>query len=171
VSLDEAKAWLKIDGTAEDTLLTSAILASTQECESYTGLSFITRTRTITLSSFKRNIILPYGPVTAITSIVYKDSDDGDQTVDGSDYTLSIQGGVAFIRTLDTWPDTNEVLNNVVVTYVAGYADAAAVPEVIKLGVKQLLAFHYENRGDTQSNSDLWMHTLDTVKVYWNAEC
>jgi hypothetical protein len=58
----------------------------------------------------------------------------------------------------------------VVLTYVAGYADAASVPEVIKIAIKQKIALDYEKRGDDGSNSDAWMRTLDTVKVYWNAE-
>lgn len=171
VSLAEVKAWLKIDGTDEDTLLESLIVSATAECEAYSGLSFITRTRTVKLSSFSgKDVILPYGPVTELTSIEYTDEDDAPQTIADSDYTVDIASGLARVRVTESWPYTNRSLSNVVLTYVAGYADAASVPEVIKTAIKQKIALDYEKRGDDGSNSDTWRRTLDTVKVYWNAE-
>jgi uncharacterized phiE125 gp8 family phage protein len=171
VSLVEVKAWLKIDGTDEDTLLTSLIASATAECEAYSGLSFITRSRIVKLSSFRgKDLILPYGPVTALTSIVYTDEDEVNQTIDTADYTVDIASGLARVRVTESWPYTNLGLSNVVVTYVAGYANAAAVPEVIKTGIKKKIALDYEKRGDESADSDAWMKTLDAVKVYWNAE-
>lgn len=171
VSLTEVKTWLKIDGTDEDTLLTSLIASATAECEAYSGLSFITRTRTVKLTSFYgKDVILPYGPVTTLTSVAYLDENDASQEVDSGDYTLDTASGLSKVRVTDSWPHTNLVLNNVTVTYVAGYADAASVPELIKTAVKQRIAVDFEKRGDTDDRSDAWMRTLDSVKVYWNAE-
>lgn len=170
VSLEEVKVWLKIDGDDEDDLLTALTASATAECEAYAGLSFITRTRTVRLSSLRGDVVLPYGPVTALTSIVYKDDEDQDQTIDASDYTVDTASGLSRVRITESWPQTNGVLNNVLVTYVAGFADASSVPEVIKLAVKKRIAFHYEKRGDEKAESTDWMDLLDTVKVYWNAE-
>jgi uncharacterized phiE125 gp8 family phage protein len=171
VSLDEVKAWLKIDGTAEDTLLTSLISSATAECEAYAGLSFITRSRTVKLTSFKgRDLLLPYGPVTALTSIKYFDEDDVEQTISSGDYTLDTASGLSKVRVTESWPYTNLILNNVTAIYVAGYANAAAVPEIIKTAIKKRIAFHYEHRGDEAVDSGDWMLALDPVKVYWNAE-
>ena len=171
VSLVEMKAWLKIDGTDEDTLLTSLIASATAECEAYSGLSFITRSRIVKLSSFNgRDIILPYGPVTALTSIAYLDEDDAAATVDAADYSLDIASSLARMRVTESWPYTNRTLSNVVVTYVAGYANAAAVPEVIKTAIKKKVTLDFQKRGDEAEDSDAWMRTLDPVKVYWNAE-
>lgn len=171
VSLSEVKAWLKIDSDDEDTLLSSLIASATAECEAYSGLSFITRSRTVSLTSFNgRDLILPYGPVTAITSIAYMDSDDVPGTIDSSDYTLDTKSKLAKIRITESWPHTNRILNNVTVTYVAGYANAAAVPEIAKTAIKKRIAFHYERRGDESAESSDWMDLLDTIKVYWSAE-
>jgi len=171
VSLEEVKTWLKIDSSSEDVLLTSLIASATAECEAYAGLSFITRTRTVSLTALiGKEVLLPYGPVTALTSIVYSDQDDGSQTIDSGDYSVDIASGLARVRVTDTWPSTNLSLSNVVITYVAGYANAAAVPEIIKTAVKKKIAVDYEKRGDTMENSDAWMKTLDPIKVYWNAE-
>jgi len=45
-----------------------------------------------------------------------------------------------------SWPDTRDQINAVAVRYVAGYADAAAVPEGIKQWIKLQIASMYENR-------------------------
>jgi uncharacterized phiE125 gp8 family phage protein len=171
VSLVEVKSWLKIDSDGEDDLLTSLIASATAECEAYAGLSFITRTRTVSLTHFHgKDILLPYGPVTSLTSIEYIDQDDADQTIDSGDYSVDIASGLASVRVTETWPYTNRTLSNVVVTYVAGYANAAAVPEIIKTAIKKKVAFDYEKRGDSAEDSDAWRNTLDPIKVYWNAE-
>jgi uncharacterized phiE125 gp8 family phage protein len=168
ITLTEAKAWLKVDGTDDDALLTSLITAARIACENYAGLSFITQTRTVKLDRFCGDVILPYGPVASVTSVAYKKEDDTDGTINSSDYTLDIQSGLSKIRiNEDGWPYTNRTLNNVVVTYVAG---AGAATEIMKLGVKQKLAVDYEKRGDTNEESEAWMSTLDLIKVYWNAE-
>lgn len=171
VNLEDVKAHLRVDGTEDDALILSLIKVAINECEAYAGLSFITQTRTVKLDYFNgSDVILPYGPVTSVTSVTYYDGDDVQQTVDAADYTLDTQSGLSKIRVTESWPSTNVTLNNVVVTYVAGYADQASVPEVIKLAIKERVLFHYQHRGDEQAESFHWMDLLDTVKVYWNAE-
>jgi hypothetical protein len=46
----------------------------------------------------------------------------------------------------DTWPDTRAQINAVAVRYVAGYANAAAVPDSIKAWIKLQVSAMYENR-------------------------
>ena len=174
ITVDEAKIHLRVDGTDEDTYIASLIKVATSLCEAYAGLSFITRTRTIKVDSFYgKDLILPYGPVTAITSIEYVDSDDASQTIDSGDYTLDMSSGMAKVRVTESWPYTNLTLNNVVITYVAGRATAADVPEIVKQAIKATVANLFENRGESEKPGGLsWlaMDLLDTVKVYWNAE-
>ena len=46
----------------------------------------------------------------------------------------------------DPWPETAGIMNAVEVTYVAGFVNAAAVPELLKHGIKFYVAHLYENR-------------------------
>lgn len=171
VWLSEAKAHLNIDGTDQDDMIAKKIMAATAMCEKYAGLSFITQTRRIALDKFYcDDITLPYGPVVSITDFTYHDSDDAQQSVDPGDYTLDNHSTLAKIRVLETWPTTNQVLNNVVIDYVCG-SIPADVPYEAKEAVLRLTTRLYENRGDvgeglmTEDVTDL----LDMIKVYWYA--
>ena len=174
VTKEEAKIHLRVDGTTEDTYIESLIKVATTLCEAYAGLSFMERERTIKIDSFYgKDLILPYGPVTTLDSIEYIDDDDAPQVVPEADYTLDMSSGIAKVRITDSWPTSNRTLNNVVITYTAGYADAADVSEVVKQAIKSTVAMMYEHRGDEEKPGGLsWlaMDLLDTVKVYWNAE-
>lgn len=177
VTPTEAKAFLRVDGTDEEALITSLITVARQVCEADAGLSFIAQTRTVKLDRFCGDIILPYGPVTAVTSVAYVDGDDANHTLDSGRYTIDTQSGLSKIRVdSDGWPDTNSGMNNVVVTYTAGYTNAAAVPAVIKQAILLTVATLFENRQNVVLGSTAslvpWtaQRLLDTVRVYWNAE-
>jgi uncharacterized phiE125 gp8 family phage protein len=169
ITVEEAKAWLKVDGTDENALITSLITSARIACENYAGLSFITQTRVVKLDRFCGDLVLPYGPVDPESiEVVYLDGDDVETTFDPANYYIDVQSGLAKLRVNDSgWPDTSRTLNNVVVTYDAGEAEAS---ELVKLAIKKRLALDYEKRGDTNENSDSWMELLDNIKVYWNAE-
>lgn len=174
VTLDEAKAWCKVDGTDEDAIFTRLIKVARIMCESYAGLSFITQTRVVKLDRFNcRDVILPYGPVTAVTAFVYKDGNGDVQTVASDTYILDTQSALAKVRVTDAWPDTDQTLNNVEITYTAGSASA---PDVAKQAILMQVATMYENRQDeiVGASSNVINYSsqmlLDTIKVYWNAE-
>ncbi|MBN9265961.1 MAG: phage gp6-like head-tail connector protein [Hyphomicrobium sp.] len=70
VTLDELKAWAKIDSADEDALLTSLIAAARDAAEQYLRRALITQTVRLTLDLDGRGIDLPEGvydlPVSAI---------------------------------------------------------------------------------------------------------
>lgn len=172
VSVTEAKAHLRIDDTDSDTYIEGLIKAARQMCEHYTGLSFITQTREAIMDKFpcgSKDISLPYGPVISVTSVTYTDSDgDAVPLTANDDYRVDIYGGR--IQAVDGWFDTDGSNNAVIVEYVAGYANAAAVPQVIKQAILFQVAAMYENRGDAGDLTYTSWNLLDTVKVFWYAD-
>jgi uncharacterized phiE125 gp8 family phage protein len=173
VTLEEVKTHLRIDGSDEDSYLTSLIVVARTICEAYAGLSFLTQTRVVKLDKLCGDVILPYGPVQSVSDFIYLDGDGTEQAIASDTYTLDTQSGLTKIRVTENWPDTNRTLNNVAITYVAGYE---TVPEVIKHAIKMQVATLYENRQDEVVGQVGHMigwssqALLDTVKVYWNAE-
>lgn len=172
ITLDEAKAWIKVDGTDEDARITSLITSARRICEAYAGLSFLAQTRQVKLDKFPcGDIILPYGPVTGVTSVEYIDGDDADQTLDSDRYSVDSHSGLAKLRVdEDGWPDTNRSLSNVVVEYEAG---PDTMDPIAKEATLKTIARLYEKRGDSDDGpvlTDDITSLLDLIKVYWNAE-
>ena len=52
------------------------------------------------------------------------------------------------LRTGETFPTALRVANAIEVIYVVGYASAFAIPEPIRIGMLQHIAYMYEHRGD-----------------------
>ena len=152
VSLSDLKAHCRVDISADDDYLTALITVARQYCEKQTARSFITQTRTLSLDHFPHDgsaIELPYGPVQSITSIGYTDTDNESATWTASLYQSDLTSLVARIAPVwgEVYPSTYDVFNAVVVTYDAGYGDAASnVPGPIKQAIKLLAAHLYAHR-------------------------
>lgn len=166
VTLEEAKAYLKVEGTDEDTLITSLIKAATRLCESYAGLSFTSQTRTVALDYFPygKGIPLPYGPVAEVDSFEYVDSNGDDETLAvDTGYVIDNTGSVYLLNAYDSWPDGS----GAIITYEAGFE---VTPDEIKVAVLQCVANLYEMRQGEGDPLNWSVRTLlDAYKVYWNA--
>lgn len=113
-----------------------------------------------------KSLIIPRPPLISVTSVIYTDSGDTDNTLSSSDYgvdTVSEPGRVV-LNYGEVWPSTTLATNNPIkVTFVAGYGDKIAdVPEDIKLAMKVMMAEMYENREDTVAVRSL--QKLDTIE-------
>lgn len=172
VTLSDAKVHCRVDGSDEDQLIQSKMKTARRMCEAYAGLSFAPQTRIVRMDKFKRNLILPYGPVLEVTGFTYLDGDGVEQNVAAEDYVIDVESGITRMRPVEDWPDSYGTLNNVAITYTTGYAPND-VPEEVKEAILKTTARLYANRGDDDSGSVMTpeiMDLLDTVKVYWDAE-
>jgi len=174
VTLDEMKVFARVDFEDDDLLLTSLMKSARVKIERWLGRALITQTRTFILSdsgfASSGKIILPNPNVQSISSVTYYDASEVSQTASSALYRLvngSDPDNEAFIELLvnQTWPTAtaNRELPWTV-TYVCGYgADAEAIPEEIKLGIKMLTATWYEHRelvvvGATTNNMPFSTH-------------
>lgn len=156
----EAKAHAKIEIDYDDALISAMIARARQMVENATGRALITQTWTATLdrwadsggasesdswpfsvSPTTRRIELEHLPVASITSLVV----DG-VTIASTNYAL--RGDELYIKT-DVVDSTAELGGGIVITFVAGYGAAAAVPEAIKIAILMLVAHLYEAREAT----------------------
>ena len=145
----EAKAFLKVDTTADDTIIDNLVAAATQSCQVYTNQYFI-RTTVEQYSDGWGSIGTLYkSPVSSITSITYYDSDNALQTLDSTNYIVDSVSKPARIG-LDVGgvlPNLADRINAVIVKYTAGYGTTSAdVPEGIKQAILLTLGNWYENR-------------------------
>lgn len=150
VTLAEAKLHCRIDTAADDALVTALITAATEMAEQRTGRALLEQTWELTLDAFPSAFELTRVPVQTITSVKYYDSSAVQQTIDPSAYVLDTadgDGNAYVVPALGaSWPSAGDQINAVSVRYVAGYANAAAVPQSIKSWILLQVGAMYENR-------------------------
>ena len=122
VTLAEAKAFCRIDGSDEDALVSALIAAARLQVESLTGRALVTQTWRLTMTCAPRLVELPVIPAASLVAAP-------DGAVLQSDAVLLV-----------------EPTDELTVDYTAGYGDAADVPGDLKQAVLTLVAYWYENR-------------------------
>lgn len=97
----------------------------------------------------ERVIRLPKPPLQSVTSVQYVDEAGATQTFSSSKYTVDTasEPGRIILKDNESWPATAVVAAAVKITFVAGYgATDAAVPYLLRQGIKMLAGHYYENR-------------------------
>lgn len=152
VSLADAKAHLRVDGTDENNLITSLIVAARQFVENHCEIALITQTLRLTLPAFAAAIRLPRPPVSGITQIEYVNTAGTVVTVmnNGNSLWRLSAGPMQPIVTPyfnTSWPDTAAVPDAVKITYTAGFGAAATdVPQAIRQAMLLLIGHWYKTR-------------------------
>lgn len=152
ISASDAKTWLKVTSSADDTLITNLIVAARQEVENYCNIKLISQTVAEYFSAFPENrgeLVLRFPLVASISSVAYVDTSGANQTFASYNADLSSQPARLWPNAQTEWPSTKEQLKAVTITYVCGYANAAAVPDAIKTAMYLMIARWYENREDS----------------------
>src|ERR1035437_8331771 len=108
VSLVDAKAHLRIDGTEQDTYITDLIRASIGYVENESCIALLTSKWEFSCPALDDVIELPMAPVSAITSITYMDVNGATQTLSSSLYQLDNSCRPAKIMRVGsaTYPET-----------------------------------------------------------------
>lgn len=166
VSVEQAKAWLRVTGDAEIDTIAGLIRTAVDLLDGPDGMLNPPRclqeqTWQLVLDGFPSDpadILLPMVPVSAIASITYRDADDAAQIVSASDYDLAGDSWSALIRLAAeaTWPATRSGAESVTVTFKAGYATADAVPTALRQEILGLVGFWFNNREKVGQLPDSW---------------
>tara|TARA_R100000655_G_scaffold91646_1_gene132505 strand:- start:17917 stop:18495 length:579 start_codon:yes stop_codon:yes gene_type:complete len=145
----EAKDFLKVDTTADDTIIDNLVAAATESCQIYTNQYFINTVVTQYSDNWKEFYSLYKSPVSSITHIKYYDTNDSLQTLAASNYILDdtyepARIGIAVDGEL---PNVADRINAVQVKYTVGYGTASTdVPEGIRTAIILTVGNWYENR-------------------------
>jgi uncharacterized phiE125 gp8 family phage protein len=152
VSSTEVKLWAKIDTSADDALITNIIQAARENAENFLNYKLISQTVAEYFTEFPESrgeLLLRFPLVSSITSVAYVDTDGANQTFSSYNADLSGLPPRLWPNAQTEWPGTKEQLKAVTVTYVCGYANAAAVPQAIKTAILLTIAKWYDNREDS----------------------
>lgn len=176
ITLDEAKDQCYIPRSDTDTtvesLLNGMITAARKVGENRTWRTLIDSTYEYRLDEFPEDIIdLPKPPVTSVESVEYIDAGGTTQTVDSDNYRVDTDSEPARLEPVNEWPVADDRLNAVIVTYKAGYGDdsGSSVPEDIKIALRMLIKYWYDNRDayviNTRSSGEVLEMPIGTTAL------
>ena len=171
LTYSEIRDYLRLDEGVDETLLITLLKMATQYVEKFTGRALINRTITLfidgvdeidvalwegtrvapDMSIRKRYIELPSTPVSSVSSISSFSDNDTETTFASTKYFVDTvrEPARVYLRDGQAWPQSLRVANGLKIVYVAGYgANRTDVPEAIRLGILNIIAFNYEHRGD-----------------------
>lgn len=157
VTLSEAKAHLRADGTAEDVLISSLILTSRLHIEAALGMALITQSWMLLLDAWPAgvSVSLPIRPVQAITQARVLAADLTPTILAASDYILEGKGiPPRLVRTGLQWPLPGRAASGIEIAFTAGYGAAGSdVPAPIRHAILMLIAHWYEHRDPIEIGS------------------
>lgn len=141
ITLAEAKNYLRIDSSDDDSLISTLITAVRMNAEQYIRRALITQSVTLAYDDYAPSIIpLAMPPAQSITSITVYDADDNATIIANSEYRLSANKEQIFI-------DNAIFAERVEIIYITGYGDNATdVPAAIRQGMLIHLAELYDQR-------------------------
>lgn len=147
LTLTEAKLFLRVDQTTEDTLITSLIVAARRYVENLTARPLITQTWKLNLdhSDIRDYIGINKGQVQSISHIKYFDSSEIQQTMSTGNFQNDLLNEPARIK-IFSMPETYDRMNAMEIQFVCGYGVAASVPDDIKSAMYLLIGHWYEHR-------------------------
>lgn len=146
VSIDEARAYLRIDHDDEDGLIQTLIKAGRSVIENATGRALVRQGWMVRLPGFPADRIeLPRVPCLSVDEVVYLDPGGESQVMPKGDYTEA-GSDPAFLLPRKRWPATNRAPLPVRIMYMAGYGTAADVPDDLKYALLLLIGQGYETR-------------------------
>lgn len=150
VSLELAKAQLRVTDDSEDGLICSYVRAAREWVENYTGHILVRRPITQTFSEFWTYLELYHRPVSEIVDIDYTDADGAPQTILPVDLLVTPNGYPYRIRHSDAWPAI-QTYSTVSVTYVAGY-DEGECPQAMIQAMLLLIGHYHTTRAGVSAD-------------------
>lgn len=152
VELDIVKAYLRIDGTDDDALLTLLIQNATLIAEKFTRREFLNKGFRTYRDSFGRCIELEKSKLQSVENVKYIDVNNVEQTLDPSDYSITNESLYSRIYPAfeKEFPvSRHQGYQNVIIEFTAGYGDASTdIPADIKQAILLMVSDLYANRGD-----------------------
>ncbi len=158
ITLADAKAQLRIDGTAEDAFIASLIVTSRLQIEAALGLALVTQEWMWSLDAWpdRREIALPLRPVQSVQSIEVKRVAGLTETLAPSLYHLDGHANPArLVVTAPPLPVPGVVAEGIAIRFTAGFgATPGDTPAPIRQALMMLVAHWFENREPASSGAN-----------------
>ncbi len=150
VSLAEAKGWLRVEGSDEDSLIQALIIAARLMVESEIGLVLLAQNWRFVGDTWPSSeaIPVPIGRVIAVTGARVFAANGMPQALNADNFEI-LKGEERDAVLPVTRPAPGRARGGIEIDLRLGFGEfAAQVPEPLRLAMRQLIALWFENRGD-----------------------
>ena len=150
LSLVEAKTWLRVDGTDEDSLIQALIIAARLMVESEIGLVLLAQNWRIIGDAWPEEETIPVriGRILSVAGGRVFPVSGPAQALPSTNFEI-IRGADSDAILPLSRPAPGRLRGGVEIDIRLGFGEfAAQVPEPLRLAVRQLVAHWFENRGD-----------------------
>ena len=155
VTLAEAKAWLRIDGSEEDSLLTALITAARLQIEVASRRILLSQLWRMTLDVWpSATIELVPGPLLSLVAIRTIDATGSATPFGLAGILVDRTAEPACLRIVDGQPPaSNRASGGIEIDVLLGFGETAVdVPRTLRQAILMLVADWYENRGDASAD-------------------
>jgi uncharacterized phiE125 gp8 family phage protein len=167
VTLAEAKAHARVDGSAEDAFIDSLIVTSRLHIEAALGLALITQSWTLRLDRWpdSAQVAMPMWPIQSIDGISVAGIDSVPVALAADTYWLDGHGSPPRIVVRGSrFPDPGVTALGIEIQFTAGFGDAPGdVPQPIRHALLMLVAHWFENREPVAVGANSVSRIPDTV--------
>ena len=140
ITTSDVKDYVRIDTTADDTLIDRMIVQARIWCENYISRDIVAKERKYYLDKAEGFIQIPFAPVATITSVTVQGSSAEYQEKGLNKEQIILTSGVNQVLSGSNTSFAMEVL----ITYTtAGVSD-----DLIKQALLQMVSTYYDNRTD-----------------------
>lgn len=165
LTIQQAKTFLRVDGSLEDEVISSAIVEARGWIEWYTGILLTRRSVQEVLPSFSRK--LRSWPIVAVDSVHYVDLTGQEQLLPSSAYYAQIAARPASLAA-SSWPRVMAG-GRVKIALTAGFASAEEINDfspVLMRTLKELVTGYYTDRGTGGLAAELEARAKDHCRPF-----
>jgi len=161
VTLEEAKAHLKVDTADDDALIVRLIAAARARAEWHTGRAFVTQSWILWRDGWAQCVEIPLPPLQAIAAVTTFAPDGTPNVLDPDLYTVDAASQPARLAFGCIPPVGLRTINAIAIAFDAGYGGAADdVPAPLREAILEIVAELYVHRGDGPEDVPLTAQAL-----------
>ena len=149
IATSDAKLYLKVDISDDDTIIAGLVTAATKSAEEYTNRFFLSTTIEQYATTFADIKNLLKSPVSTVVRIQYYDENNSLQTLSSDfwDVTAAVEPSQIYLKPNKSFPQIAQREDAVIVKYIVGYGSATTdVPLPITQACYLIIGHLYQNR-------------------------
>jgi uncharacterized phiE125 gp8 family phage protein len=149
LTVEEAKAHLRVDGSADDVLIGSLILTSRLHIEAALGLALISQSWKVVLDAWPKagDVLLPLWPILDVDEVRVLAADGTPSVVDPDVYIVDTASRPCRIVRRRALPSPGRLKGGIEIDLTTGFGESADdVPSPIRQALLLLVAHWYERR-------------------------